>query len=79
MVEYEGAAVRHRKDPETLIAVPGDWQDTLALVHDCSGLEGHGHQQATLASVGRVQTYLEGEGLWAGDHDYYQQDEASPA
>lgn len=73
--------VPHHKDLETLIVVLDGWQETLALARDCKGLEGHGHQQVTLASVGRAQTCLEGEslGVGVGDHDYYQPGEASPA
>lgn len=67
--------LRH-KDLGTSIEVRGERQKTSALVHDCSDLEGHGQQQATMAAVGRVQTYLEGEGLWVGDRDDFRPDEA---
>lgn len=60
-VGCEGTAVPRHKDRETLIVAPDGWQETLALARDGKGWEGHGHRQVTLASVGRAQTYPEGE------------------
>ena len=78
-VGCEGAAVPHHKDRETLIVAPDGWQGKLALARDGKGWEDHGHQQVTLASVGRAQTYLEGESFWVEDHGYSRQGGASPA
>lgn len=78
-VGCEGAAVLRHKDLATSIVAPDGWQETLALARDYTGLEGHGHRQETLASVGWAQTYLEGENLWVGDRGYSRQGGASPA
>jgi hypothetical protein len=79
VVEYSGAAVLHRKDLATSIAVPGERQETRALAPDSDYSESCGHQPATMASVDPVQTYLGGVGPWMGERDCYQRDEASRA
>ena len=78
-VGRSGAAAPLHKGLETLIVVPDGWPETWAMARDCKGLEGHGHRPVTLASVGRSPTFLKGESLWVGDHDYSQPGEASPA